>query len=58
MQIVDVEIRYLDNNKLFLKFPIAEFVQARKHKKKRINKKWLKKYGIKSTYKTESEFIK
>ena len=54
----DVEIRNLDDNKLLLKFPMTEFVQARKHKKKRINKKWLKKYGIKSAYKTESEFIK
>ena len=58
MQITDIEIRNLDDNKLLLKFPMTEFVQARKHKKKRINKKWLKKYGIKSAYKTESEFIK
>lgn len=26
------------------------FVQARTHKKKRINKKWLKKYGLKAIY--------
>lgn len=25
----------------------CEIVQARKHKKKRINKKWLKRYGLK-----------
>ena len=25
----------------------ADWVQARKHKKKRINKKWLKRYGMK-----------
>lgn len=25
----------------------ADFVQARKHKKKRINKKWRKRYGMK-----------
>ena len=25
----------------------ADYVQARKHKKKRINKKWLKRYGMK-----------
>lgn len=25
----------------------ADLVQARKHKKKRINKKWLKRYGMK-----------
>lgn len=29
-------------------------VQARTHKKKRINKKWLKKYGLKDLYKTKT----
>lgn len=27
----------------------TKFTQARKHKKKRINKKWMKKYGMKSS---------
>lgn len=37
----------------FANFPDAydistiEFIQSKKHKKKRINKKWLKKYGVK-----------
>ena len=29
-----------------------EIVQVRKHKKKRINKKWLKKYGVKQITRT------
>ena len=31
-----------------IKMPLFKSVQARKHNKKRINKKWLKKYGMKS----------
>lgn len=30
----------------------VEIVQVRKHKKKRINKKWLKKYGVKQITRT------
>lgn len=30
-----------------IKVPLYKKVQARKHKQKRINKKWLKKYGTK-----------
>ena len=36
------------------------YVQARKHKKKRINKKWLKRYGYKPKYKkvkTKTKFV-
>lgn len=31
----------------------CDYVQVRKHRKKRINKKWLKKYGKKSVPKKE-----
>ena len=31
---------------------IPQVVQARKHKKRRINKKWKKRYGTKVVYKT------
>lgn len=38
----------LFNNYLLIEVPhMADKVQARKHKKKRINKKWLKRYGMK-----------
>lgn len=43
----------------FLKYKIicteacCDYVQARKHRKKRINKKWLKKYGKKFVPKKE-----
>lgn len=30
---------------------VPTYVQARKHKKRRINKKWLKRYGTKVIYK-------
>jgi hypothetical protein len=30
-----------------IKVPLYRQIQARKHKKKRINKKWLKRYGMK-----------
>lgn len=36
------------------------YVQARRHKKKRINKKWLKRYGYKPKYKkvkTKTKFV-
>jgi len=42
-----------DNSEEFeckVKVPIG-FIQRRKHKKKRINKKWLKRYGLKPIYK-------
>lgn len=32
---------------------IPKTVQARKHKKRRINKKWAKKYGYKTVYETK-----
>lgn len=32
---------------------VPKFVQSRKHKKRRINKKWLKKYGEKVIYETK-----
>lgn len=38
-------IRY--NGMEVIKIPLYEKVQARKHKQKRINKKWLKRYGMK-----------
>ena len=34
-----------------------KFVQARKHRKKRINKKWLKKYGYKQIAVTSNGWI-
>ena len=33
--------------KIIVSESCCDYVQARRHKKKRINKKWLKRYGIK-----------
>lgn len=33
--------------KVYASDDIADLVQAKKHRKKRINKKWLKRYGVK-----------
>lgn len=38
---------YLDGYRLIEAPFMCDKVQARKHKKKRINKKWLKRYGVK-----------
>ena len=38
---------FLDGYQLIEVRHCADLVQARKHKKKRINKKWLKRYGMK-----------
>ena len=38
---------YFDGYQLIEVPSCADWVQARKHKKKRINKKWLKRYGMK-----------
>lgn len=35
------------NNPTYLEFDVSVMVQARWHKKRRINKKWLKRYGMK-----------
>ena len=32
---------------------VPKFVQVRTHRKKRINKKWLKRYGYKTIYETK-----
>lgn len=37
----------LNGKKVIISSYITKEVQCRKHKKKRINKKWLKKYGYK-----------
>lgn len=42
-----IGITDVNPNKFTLEFDTTWFVQARKHKKKRINKKWLKRYGYK-----------
>lgn len=42
-----VEIESLNGMRVFITNMITKDVQARKHKKKRINKKWLKRYGLK-----------
>lgn len=41
------EIEYLNGKRIFITNMITKYVQARKHRKKRINKKWLKRYGYK-----------
>ena len=43
--VFDELTRRVDSNKFTIKY--TKYVQARKHHKKRINKKWLKKYGYK-----------
>lgn len=42
-----LESGYLNGIRIFTTNMITKDVQARKHKKKRINKKWLKRYGYK-----------
>lgn len=42
------EIEYLNGKRIFITNMITKNVQARKHRKKRINKKWLKLYGYKT----------
>lgn len=42
------EAGYLYGMRIFTTNMITKDVQARKHKKKRINKKWLKRYGYKA----------
>lgn len=41
------EIKHLNGMRIFTTNMITKDVQARKHKKKRINKKWMKRYGYK-----------
>lgn len=55
--LMDEEINKIIKNEPAYDIPVTEFVQTRKHKKKRINKKWLKKYGVKSTCKMEKGWI-
>ena len=43
-----LETEYLYGKRIFITNMIAKDVQARKHRKKRINKKWLKRYGYKA----------
>ena len=40
-----LETEYLNGKIVFITNMIAKDLQARKHRKKRINKKWLKRYG-------------
>ena len=35
----------------------GEYIQRRKHKKKRINKKWMKRYGWKPVYQMKAIYI-
>lgn len=42
-----LEAEYLNGKRIIITDMITKDVQARKHRKKRINKKWLKRYGYK-----------
>lgn len=42
------ESGYLNGMRIITTNMITKDVQARRHKKKRINKKWLKRYGLKA----------
>lgn len=42
-----LETEYLYGKRIIITNMITKDVQARKHRKKRINKKWLKRYGYK-----------
>ncbi len=42
-----IEIESLNGMSVFITNMITKDVQARKHRKKRINKKWIKRYGMK-----------
>lgn len=42
------EVEYLYGKRIIITNMITKDVQARKHRKKRINKKWLKRYGYKA----------
>lgn len=43
-----LETEYLNGKRVFITNMITKDMQARKHRKKRINKKWLKQYGHKA----------
>jgi len=43
-----LETEYLNGKRVLITNMITKDVQARKHRKKRINKKWLKRYGYKT----------
>ena len=43
-----LETEYLNGKRVLITNMITKDVQARKHRKKRINKKWLKRYGHKA----------
>lgn len=43
-----LETEYLNGKRIFITNMITKDVQARKHRKKRINKKWLKRYRHKA----------
>lgn len=43
-----MEIESLNGIRIFVTDMITKDVQSRKHRKKRINKKWLKRYGYKT----------
>lgn len=43
-----LETEYLNGKRVIITNMITKDTQAREHRKKRINKKWLKRYGYKS----------
>ncbi len=50
-------MNYLTGYRLIGLDTITKKVQARKHKKKRINKKWLKRYGFKEVPDYETIYV-
>ena len=42
------EVEYLNGERIFITNMITKDIQSRKHRKKRINKKWLKRFGYKA----------
>ena len=55
MTLQEVVSLMIEDGRYFVKkdAEIPKVVQARTHKKKRINKKWAKKYGQKTVYETK-----
>lgn len=50
-EIAQEMLKDVDKYATFKEVDVPKLIQARTHKKRRINKKWLKRYGMKVVYK-------
>jgi hypothetical protein len=49
-EIAELMLQEVDRYATYREVEVPKYVQARTHKKKRINKKWKKRYGMKVVY--------